>query len=182
MSRPPRTLEGAKTSKIRLCPRAVRWLHRSGRAGDAAGPPTRGSGPALPVDVSSFRRGGCAAMATAACRSAFRRPRSRPGGAGLELLGDRQRAPASAARSRGFHPPPTSAWRREEVGGRLGGHVVAQGPGAPSLIRGYPARCLCEVQSPLDPRALWPVPREETLRHCFSSLLPPLSSLDLEVP
>lgn len=111
----------------------------------------------------------------------FQAPALRPGGAGLELLGDRQRASASAARSPGFHPPPTSAWRREEVGGRLGGHVVAQGLGVPSLIRGYPARCLCEVQSPLDPRAVWPEPRE-TLRHCFSSLLPPLSSLDLEVP
>lgn len=43
---------------------------------------------------------------------AFRRRRSRPGGAGLALLGDLQRASASAARSPGFHPSPTSAWRR----------------------------------------------------------------------
>lgn len=43
---------------------------------------------------------------------AFGRRRSRPGGAGLALLGDLQRASASAARSPGFHPSPTSAWRR----------------------------------------------------------------------
>lgn len=60
---------------------------------------------------------------------ASRRRRSRPGGAGLELLGDRQRASASAARSPSFHPSPTSAWRRLRWGrvGRPRGAPGSQG-------------------------------------------------------
>lgn len=80
-----------------------------GELGTPAGRPRGAQGPSFPQKPPAS--GAAAALPWQPWPAG---PSSRaPGGAGRALLGDLQRASASAARSPGFHPSPTSAWQTE---------------------------------------------------------------------
>lgn len=104
------------------------------------------------------------------------------GGAGVA------RRPAAGVRLRGAVsrlPPFTYFWQAEtEVGGGLGGHVVAQGLRAPSLVQGPPTSPAAlpdplRFNLSLTHEYFGPCPGRKHLSIVSSGLPPLLSSLDL---
>lgn len=146
---------------------------------EAAAPATKGqrpnahAGPGAPSFLQAPPASGSAAPLPWQRRPVPRFPaparRAWRVGAGRALLGDRRREAASAARARGFHPPPTAALPAARGGGS--GEAVGKprgGPGSQGLAPSWPAL-------PAESRPLCPVPRRKPERERSALLRPALA-------